>query len=115
MIERRTVNREDGGSIPPTAVLKRQFRSPHICLSLSEDTLKSRWSLLSGVYIRGSKRSKHAKSMMAYVNIHMLVITCLHDVESRLIMHDVFYVQYSKQTHAQTVSCQITNDQMAIH
>ena len=30
-VERRTVNRGDGGSIPPTAVSKlRQFRSPHI-------------------------------------------------------------------------------------
>ena len=28
-VERRTVNREDGGSIPPTAVSKlRQFRNP---------------------------------------------------------------------------------------
>ena len=41
-IERRTVNRGDGGSIPPTAVSKlRQFRSHHICLCLSEETLKS--------------------------------------------------------------------------
>ena len=54
-VERRTVNRGDGGSIPPTAVSKlRQFRSPHICLCFSEET---RWSLLSGVYARGSKRS----------------------------------------------------------
>ena len=31
MVERRTVNRGDGGSNPPTAVSKlRQFRSPHI-------------------------------------------------------------------------------------
>ena len=38
-VERRTVNR---GSIPPAAVSKlRQFRSPHICLCLSEDTLKA--------------------------------------------------------------------------
>ena len=34
-----TVNRGDGGSIPPTAVSKlRQFRSPHISL---EETLKT--------------------------------------------------------------------------
>ena len=47
----------DGGSIPPTAVSKlRQFRSPHICLSFGIDT-KSRRSVLSGVYARGSKRS----------------------------------------------------------
>ena len=40
-VERRTVNRWDGGSIPPAAVLKfRQFHSPHICLCLSEETLK---------------------------------------------------------------------------
>ena len=31
MVERRTVNRGDGGSIPPITVSKlRQFRSPHI-------------------------------------------------------------------------------------
>ena len=41
-VERRTVNRGDGGSITPTAVSKlRQFRSPHICLCLSEETLKA--------------------------------------------------------------------------
>ena len=41
MVERRTVNRGDGGSIPPTAVSKlRQFRSD-ICLCLSEETLKA--------------------------------------------------------------------------
>ena len=42
VVERRTVNRGDGGSIPPTAVSKLgQFRSPHICLCLSEETLKA--------------------------------------------------------------------------
>ena len=49
-VERRTVSRGDGGSIPPTAVSKlRQFRSPHICLCLSEDTPKAggRFYLLS--------------------------------------------------------------------
>ena len=41
-VEHRTVNRGDGGSIPPTAFSKiRQFRSPHICLGLSEVTLKA--------------------------------------------------------------------------
>ena len=41
-VERRTFNRGDGGSIPPTAVSKfRQFRSPNICLCLSEETLKA--------------------------------------------------------------------------
>ena len=35
-VEHQTVNRRDGGSIPPTAVSKlRQFRSPH------EQTLKA--------------------------------------------------------------------------
>ena len=39
---RRTANREDGGSIPPATVSKlRQFHSPHICLCLSEETLKA--------------------------------------------------------------------------
>ena len=38
----QTVNRVEGGSIPPAAILKlRQFRSPHICLCLSEETLKA--------------------------------------------------------------------------
>ena len=42
MVERCTVSRGDGGSIPPTAVSKlRQFRSPHICLCLLEETLKA--------------------------------------------------------------------------
>ena len=41
-VERLTVNRGVGGSIPPTAISKlRQFRSPHICLCLSEETLKA--------------------------------------------------------------------------
>ena len=41
-VECRTANRGDSESIPPTAVLKlRQFRSPHICLCLSEETLKA--------------------------------------------------------------------------
>ena len=41
-VERRTANRGDGGSIPPTAVSKlRQFRLPHICLFFSEETLKA--------------------------------------------------------------------------
>ena len=42
VVGRRTVNRGDGGSIPPTAVSKlRQFCSPLICLCLSEETLKA--------------------------------------------------------------------------
>ena len=41
-VEHWTVNRGDSGSIPPTAVSKlSQFRSPHICLCLSEETLKT--------------------------------------------------------------------------
>ena len=41
-VERRTLNRGDGGSIPPTAGSKlRQFRLLHICLCLSEETLKA--------------------------------------------------------------------------
>ena len=42
VVEPRTVNRGDGGSIPPTAVLKlRQFHSLYISLCLSEETLKA--------------------------------------------------------------------------
>ena len=52
-VERRTVNRGDGGSIPPTAVSKLRQTLP---VSFGRDT-KSRWSLLSGVYARGSKKS----------------------------------------------------------
>ena len=41
-VERQTVNRGDGGSIPPTAVSKlKQFHLPHICLCLSEETLNA--------------------------------------------------------------------------
>ena len=41
-VERRTVNRGDGGSIPPAAVSKlMHFRSPQICPCLSEETLKA--------------------------------------------------------------------------
>ena len=48
-VERRTVNRGDGGSIPPTAVSKlKQFRSPHICLCHSEETLKAVGSFYTG-------------------------------------------------------------------
>ena len=37
-----TVNREDSGSISPTAASKlRQFPSHHICLCLLEETLKA--------------------------------------------------------------------------
>ena len=40
VVEHRTVNRGDGGSIPPTAISKlRQFRSPHICGCLSQEIL----------------------------------------------------------------------------
>ena len=40
-VKHQTVSRGDGGSIPPAAVSKlRQFHSPHICLCLSEETLK---------------------------------------------------------------------------
>ena len=41
-VERRNVSRGDVGSISPTTGSKRRhFRSPHICLCLSEDTLKA--------------------------------------------------------------------------
>ena len=40
-VERRTVNRGDGGSISHTAVSKRrQFRSPHTPVSFGRDTKK---------------------------------------------------------------------------
>ena len=53
-VERRTVNRGDGGSIPPTAISKHgNFVNPHLPVSFGRDTK----SLLSGVYARGSKRS----------------------------------------------------------
>ena len=41
-VERQTVNRGDGGSIPSTTISKlKQFCLPHIYLSLSEETLKA--------------------------------------------------------------------------
>ena len=39
VLECWTVNRGDSDSIPPSKL--RQFRSPHICLCLSEETLKA--------------------------------------------------------------------------
>ena len=60
-VERRTVNRGDGGSIPPIAISKlRYFRSPHICLCLTEETLKAGGCLYlvsMPAIARGSKRS----------------------------------------------------------
>ena len=42
MAGHQAVNGGDGGSIPPATISKlRQFRSPHICLCLSEETLKA--------------------------------------------------------------------------
>ena len=46
-VERRTVNRGDGGSIPFRNL--GNFFTPHLPVSFGRDT-KSRWSLLSGVY-----------------------------------------------------------------
>ena len=61
-VERRSVNRGDGGSTPPTAVSKlRRFRLPHNCLCLSEETPKAGgpfYLVSMPAYIaRGSKRS----------------------------------------------------------
>ena len=56
-VEHRTVNRGDGGSIPPATVSKlSNFVHLTLPVSFGRDT-KSQWSLLSGVYARGSKRS----------------------------------------------------------
>ena len=75
VVERRTFGRGDRGSKPPVAE-RRTFRSkgpgfknhllpfqnlgkfvhPTLLVSFGRDT-KSRWSLLPGVYARGSKRS----------------------------------------------------------
>ena len=57
-VERRTVNRGDGGSIPPAAVSKlREFRSLHITQVYFGRDTESLWSFLSGVYARGCKIS----------------------------------------------------------
>ena len=72
VLQRRTFGRGDRGSKPPVAE-RRTFRSkvqnhllpfqnlgkfvhPTLLVSFGRDT-KSRWSLLPGVYARGSKRS----------------------------------------------------------
>ena len=48
-VERRTVNRGDGGSIPPAAVSKRrQFRSPHIACVFRKKDKKTIWCLCQG-------------------------------------------------------------------
>ena len=57
MVERRAVNRGDSGSIPPTTVSKQPISfTSHLPVSFGRDT-KSRWSLLYGVYARGSNIS----------------------------------------------------------
>ena len=55
-VERQIVNRGDSGSNPPTIVSKPISFTPHLPVSFGRDA-KSRWSLLAGVYARGSKRS----------------------------------------------------------
>ena len=59
--ERQTVNRGDGGSIPPVPDMK---HSPHICLCFSEEALKAGglFCLLS----RGSKRSRTGGKCVTY-------------------------------------------------
>ena len=53
-VERRTVNRGDGGPIPPAAVSKlRQFRSPHIACVFRRHQKHQK----PNVYARGNKRS----------------------------------------------------------
>ena len=52
-VERRTVSRGDGGSIPHAAAISFTL---HLPVSFRRDT-KSRWSPISGVYVKGSKRS----------------------------------------------------------
>ena len=52
----RTVNRGDGGSIPPPFRYLGNFVHLTLPVFFGRDT-KSLWSLLSGVYAGGSKRS----------------------------------------------------------
>ena len=60
VVERRTVNRGDGGShLPPFRNLGNYVHFNNLTVSFGRDT-KSRWSLLSGVYARGNKRSHTA-------------------------------------------------------
>ena len=73
-VERRTVNRGDGGSIPPTAVSKlRQFRSPHICLCLSEETLKADGSFYLVSMPGDVKDPKQGVNVLPVVNSQILV------------------------------------------
>ena len=43
-----------------------------VYLCLSDETLKSRWSLLSGVYARGSKRSHTGGKCVTCRELHIL-------------------------------------------
>ena len=43
-----------------------------VYLCLSDETLKSRWSLLSGVYARGSKRSRTGGKCVTCRGLHIL-------------------------------------------
>ena len=67
-LERATDNRVVAGSNPAEAVWKLwQFPLPHFApVSFGRDTT-SRWSLLSGVYSRGSKRSHQSALEMCTV------------------------------------------------
>ena len=54
-VERRILNRGDSGSIPYAAAISFTL---HLTVPFGRDTkTKSRWSPLSGVYVKGSKRS----------------------------------------------------------
>ena len=60
------------GSNPTEAAWKRlPISSPPLCQCLSEET-KSRWSFLSGVYARGSKRSHVGGKCVTFGGFHIL-------------------------------------------
>ena len=108
---RRTVNRGDSGSIPPTAVLAISF-TPHLHVSFGRDT-KSRWSLLSGAYARGSKKSHTGWTCSGLTNSRekdnsciSSNLGCLEANHLRLVI-----VLYYTLSHLKLVVLKVTDDQ----
>ena len=87
-VEHRTVNRGDGGSIPPTAVLNlRQFRSPNICLYLSEETLKA-----GGPFDLVSMPGK-VKDPTQGVNVYPVVDSLIRERENSCVSQTLGYLE----------------------
>ena len=62
-----------------------KFIYPTLPVSFGRDT-KRCWSLLSGVYARGSKRSHTVGKCVTYRGLHILPVQyCLHDTDQNSV------------------------------